>query len=289
MFVPFRFVVGQIMTGICSSSASSLHFFTIGRVLSFRAIVSLDKSDWPRCLLWHGLLPALPGRVWEGWRGQWAGAAAAVARNRLEAALGTYVGLVLDKVSGFGVLPELVSTHMRLAYTVFVATCFLPCLMEEGETCRLYCSIPGPCSRFSGQRFEVCCWRCKVSLARMLGVDNRNVVNHVFRIIAGGRSGPPFPLVNDGGLILFDRRLVQWRGLGSTQVTKVKGHADEGMVALGRVREVDRIGNNEADAAADMGRRRVHCSITDARRTAVPDCPEASSLLYCHCQDCGQQ
>ena len=32
------------------------------------------------------------------------------------------------------------------------------------------------------------------------------------------------------------------------------------------VREVDRIGNNEADAAADMGRRRVHDSITNARR-----------------------
>ena len=38
------------------------------------------------------------------------------------------------------------------------------------------------------------------------------------------------------------------------------------MVAMGRVREVDRMDNNEADAAADMGRRRVHCSITDARR-----------------------
>ena len=51
------------------------------------------------------------------------------------------------------------------------------------------------------------------------------------------------------------------RGRGNTLVSKVKGHADEGMVALGRVREVDRIGNNEADAAADMGRRRVHGSI----------------------------
>ena len=34
--------------------------------------------------------------------------------------------------------------------------------------------------------------------------------------------------------------------------TKVKGHADEGMVAMCLVREVDRIGNHEADAAADM-------------------------------------
>ena len=38
------------------------------------------------------------------------------------------------------------------------------------------------------------------------------------------------------------------------------------------VREVDRIGNNEADAAADMGRRRVHDSITDARRSFNAAC-----------------
>ena len=56
------------------------------------------------------------------------------------------------------------------------------------------------------------------------------------------------------------------RGRGNTLVSKVKGHADEGLVAMGRVGEVDRIGNNDADAAADMGRRRVHDSITDARR-----------------------
>ena len=45
---------------------------------------------------------------------------------------------------------------------------------------------------------------------------------------------------------------VGW-GLDNAAVSKVKGHADEGLVALGRVREVDRIGNNEADAAAGFG------------------------------------
>ena len=60
--------------------------------------------------------------------------------------------------------------------------------------------------------------------------------------------------------------MVRGRGRGNTLVSKVKGHADEGMVAMGRVRGIDRMGNNEADTAADMGRRRVHCSITDSRR-----------------------
>ena len=55
-------------------------------------------------------------------------------------------------------------------------------------------------------------------------------------------------------------------------VSKVKGHADEGMVAVGRVREVDRIGNIDSGAAADMGRRRVHWSIHDARRLVNGAC-----------------
>ena len=76
----------------------------------------------------------------------------------------------------------------------------------------------------------------------------------------------PSPLVNDGDLLGLAQGMVRSRGRGNTLVTKVKGHADEGMVALGRFREVDRIGNNEADAAADMCRRRVHDSIADARR-----------------------
>ena len=105
-----------------------------------------------------------------------------------------------------------------------------------------------------------------------IGVGNLNVVNHVSSLIDNGWAGRPFPLVNDGDLLLLVQRMVRSRGRGNTHVTKVKGHADEGMVAMGPVREVDRIGNNEADAAADMGRRRVHCSITDARRLVQVAC-----------------
>ena len=56
------------------------------------------------------------------------------------------------------------------------------------------------------------------------------------------------------------------------ELPKSKGHADEGLVAQGRVREVDRIGHSDADAAADLGWRRVHCSITDARRLVTGAC-----------------
>ena len=43
----------------------------------------------------------------------------------------------------------------------------------------------------------------------------------------------------------------------TVRITEVEGHADEGMVLDGRVRERDRMGNNAADEAADFGRKRV--------------------------------
>ena len=105
-----------------------------------------------------------------------------------------------------------------------------------------------------------------------VGVDNLNVDNHVGSLIAGKWSGRPSPLVNDGELLLLVQCMVRFRGRGNTLVSKVKGHADEVTVAMGQVREFDRIGDYEADAVADMSRRRVLCSITDARRLVNGAC-----------------
>ena len=55
-------------------------------------------------------------------------------------------------------------------------------------------------------------------------------------------------------------------------VTKVMGHADEGMVLDGRVREMDRLGNDAADEAADFGRRRAGNAVIDARRNLSEVC-----------------
>ena len=62
------------------------------------------------------------------------------------------------------------------------------------------------------------------------------------------------------------------RGFDTVCISKVKGHADEGMVLHGRVREADRIGNDAADEAADFGRRRVSPAVIDARRTLSGVC-----------------
>ena len=79
-------------------------------------------------------------------------------------------------------------------------------------------------------------------------------------------------LVHDGDLLLLIERMLHLRGLDTVRITKVKGHADEGMVLDGRVRELDRLGNDAADEAADSGRRRVSNAVIDARRNLCGVC-----------------
>ena len=92
-----------------------------------------------------------------------------------------------------------------------------------------------------------------------VGVDNLGVVRHVGRLLDDCFFAAPLELVTDGDLFVLIRRMLDLRGRDTVRVTKVKGHADEGMVFDGRVRELDRLGNNAADEAADFGRRGWPC------------------------------
>ena len=105
-----------------------------------------------------------------------------------------------------------------------------------------------------------------------LGVDNLGDVRHVGRLLDGHHGSVPFELVKDGDLLLLLERKLHLRGLDTVRITKVKGHADEGMVLDGRVREVDRIGNDAAGEAADCGRGRVSNAVIDARRNLSGVC-----------------
>ena len=86
------------------------------------------------------------------------------------------------------------------------------------------------------------------------------------RLLDGRPGSIPFELVNDGDLLLLVDRMLHLRGRDMVRISKVKGHADEDMVLDGRVREIDRLGNDAADEAADFGRRRVGNAVIDARR-----------------------
>ena len=133
------------------------------------------------------------------------------------------------------------------------------------ERCVLFDSIRGPLQ--SVQRAEL--WGVILALqcssAVHLGVDNLNVVRHVSRILEGRVSCRPFELT-------FVERMIHLRGVQSTKVSKVKGHADDDMVAVGRVRVEDGIGNDLADRAAGFGRRRVSDLVIDVRRRFLSAC-----------------
>ena len=60
--------------------------------------------------------------------------------------------------------------------------------------------------------------------------------------------------------------MIHARGLGTIEVTKVEGHATEADVDQGLVKIEDRLGNAEADAAPDLGRRHQSEALMDARR-----------------------
>ena len=83
---------------------------------------------------------------------------------------------------------------------------------------------------------------------------------------------PPFELQNHGDLLALVWEMVARRGEGTVRITEVKGYVDEDVVQSGQGREVDRIGNDKADGAADFVRRRVDAGVTDARRNLSGVC-----------------
>ena len=140
------------------------------------------------------------------------------------------------------------------------------------HSCRAFVSVPGPLQTV--QRAEQ--WRVILALqsadAVHIGVDNLGVVRHVGRLLDDCSFYTPLELVTDGDLLILLRRMIDLRGRNMVRVTKVKGHADEGMVSDSRVRELVRLGNNAADEAADFGRTRVGPAVVDARRNLSGVC-----------------
>ena len=130
------------------------------------------------------------------------------------------------------------------------------------HSCRGFCSVPVPLQSVQSGECGGLLWLCSPLVRFTFGV----LVRHVGRLLDGRHSPTPFELVNDGDLLLLIDRMLQLRGLDTVKVSKFKGHADEGMVLDGRVREVDRLGNDAADEAADFGRRRVGDAVFDAHR-----------------------
>ena len=162
-------------------------------------------------------------------------------------------------------------------------------------SCRGYCSVPGPLQTVQRAELWGVILALQASCGVHLGVDNLNVVRHVGRLLDNNLGARPFEILKDGDLLCLIHRMLLLRGLDTVKISKVKGHADEGMVLEGRVRDLDRMGNKAADEAADFGRRRVPVHVVDARRNLVGVCSRWYPVVrYLHrffcgyCQGCCQ-
>ena len=143
---------------------------------------------------------------------------------------------------------------------------------DVAHSCRGFVSVPGPLQTVQRAELWVVILALQSADAVRIGVDNLGVVRHVGRLLDGCSFSAPLELVTDGDLIILLRRMIDLRGRDTVRVTKVKGHADEGMVSDGRFRELDRLGNHAVDEAADFGRRRVGPAVIDARRNLSGVC-----------------
>ena len=99
-----------------------------------------------------------------------------------------------------------------------------------------------------------------------IGIDNLNVLRGVAALLSHRVPRSPLPLVKDGDLLATIHSMLSLRGFVTVQVSKVKGHATRAMVDSSHVRLEDLVGNNAADAAADLGRLRQQDDVITARR-----------------------
>ena len=158
------------------------------------------------------------------------------------------------------------------------------------SSCLDFSSLPGPLQTVQRAEFWCVLLALQATNAVHLGVDNLNVVRHVGRLLNDVSSVRPHELVDDGDFIILIRKLLSTRGEGTVCTSKVKGHADEGLVRSGQVRALDRYGNSRADEAADFGRRRLWPDVADARRNLSGVCRRwyPASVLYCRLSCCSQ-
>ena len=274
----------------------------------FHELMEMDKSFWSRCLLWHGWLPLLSGA---NLGSPWARDLSQGAGNLLESALGSYsssplldwqlpvdfdaesaalqVAVEPDVWTDGGRIEDRLSTVSSSGAGFssghsdrFWAGCTWWHVDSDDQgdravaSCRGYCSVPGPLQTVQRAEF----WGVILACVH-LGVDNLNVVRHVGRLLDNSLGARPFELLKDGDLLCLIHRMLFLRGFDTVKISKVKGHADEGMVLQGRVRNLDRLGNKAADEAADFGRRRVPVHVVDARRNFVGVCSRWYPVV-CH-------
>ena len=123
--------------------------------------------------------------------------------------------------------------------------------------------VPGRLQTVQRAEFWGAIFALQASWPRHLGIDNLNVARTLGRLLDRDC------LVTRGDLVALVQHKIRTRGRETVRVAKVKGHAEDLDVQQGRVRLEDQLGNAEADAAADLGRRQQSELHTHVRRSLL--------------------
>ena len=278
------------------SPPPSLPLQHVRELPEFAYFMSLDRSKWLRCLLWHGWLPGLSG-VSDG--DPWASSFGILLSVSLS---GVWVlirltflvpGLLLNIgmltillwrswiILKFGLMVagRISLLSACLMWLVLVYICLLlkllliarygelqKSLVMRLERCRAFLPVPGVMQTVQRAEF----WGAIVALQAYwpchLGIDNLNVARAIGRLLDKDCLVKPLPLVKDGDLVALVQYMIRTRGWETVRVTKVKRHAEDSDVQHCRVRLEDQLGNAEADTAADLGRRHQSEVLIDAWR-----------------------
>ena len=139
---------------------------------------------------------------------------------------------------------------------------------HEGSS-HIFSGIPGPIQSVPRAEYWGVILALQAYSGIHIGIDNLNVLRGVASLLVHGAPQTPLPLRKDGDLLAIIHSMLCLRVPDTVKVSKVKGHATPAMVASGDVRIEDLIGNNGADAAADLGRLRQNDEVSAARRNLL--------------------
>ena len=136
---------------------------------------------------------------------------------------------------------------------------------HEGSS-HIFSGVLGPIQSVQRAEYWGLFLLCKPILVFILVSTILNVLRGGAALLSHKFPRSPLTLVKDGDLLATIHSMLCLRGFDTVQVSKVKGHATRAMVDNGDVRLDDLVGNNGADAAADLGRLRQQDDVITARR-----------------------
>ena len=226
--------------------------------------LSLDRSNWPRCLLWHGWLPGLSGI---SDKDAWAASFGDLASFHLEQCLGAHpVDFAScwtppeywdadDVALEMYEYPNIWNDGSREDFSslggleVAGAGVYLPAseLAFDGsvwgtaeeygdarlERCRAFMPVPGVMQTVQRAEFWGAVLAMQAYWPCHLGIDNLNVSRTLGRLLDRDCLVKPLPLVKDGDLVALARYMIRTRGRETVRITEVKEDID---VQQGRVR-----------------------------------------------------